>query len=693
MNNQYVKDVADYLAINYKAARGKICRIQRYINPLPSFKTIAKVIKRNKKSVTEQKIALQITKNNSNYTFLKREFHKKQRMKEPNSPIYFEVKGLLYPNLSVSDFNKINIARLKDKTPKGIAIFITHAFSGYILKKDLDLYKVIKDSTYPELRTEHFVIIRKQYPEINERKCIIEQIINDFDEYIKIKDIPLYNRVKSSLLPDLTVKVFSSTIKITDDKKTETIVDYIVRNHKEYLPKTFIKKINNLIYPKPSSLLIKRIMNDFPSLRNPIKFAELFVETYPQYIAIRDKPLYSRVDNHFISKLPVKVFSRIKKLHPDCYSDIEIINQIDKNHPDYILTIYKETIEKIHPTPPVEIVRNFRIKNIHITKTQTLAEKFAEKHLEYITKKEKTLFDEVDKLVYPDLSIRVYCKIQKKYPNITSPKKIALQISKIYNQYLLLSNALLIKEYIYPNISIKKISDAKKEANVHFSPLELSKYITSQDENFILKTTIPYFKQVKNYIYPNLSVDTFCIGINQSGIDNQAKQLATYISKTNNDYIMISKCDQIRELIYPTIKNKDILSVSKFLPPDASISTIASNICKKNPHYLHMNEKSLYEEVKQDYLPTLKITEFSSLNEIFHGIEWMKEKVYLQKKYKFFKSVQDFLYPKPLFKDIHEQMKNNPPIKQPRMIAKKLAESNEDYTFLSDVLSSKGWYG
>jgi hypothetical protein len=71
MNNQYVKDVADYLAINYKAARGKICRIQRYINPLPSFKTIAKVIKRNKKSVTEQKIALQITKNNSNYTFLK----------------------------------------------------------------------------------------------------------------------------------------------------------------------------------------------------------------------------------------------------------------------------------------------------------------------------------------------------------------------------------------------------------------------------------------------------------------------------------------------------------------------------------------------------------------------------------------------------------------------------------------------
>ena len=588
--------VADHFQIPIFEAREKLNDVQARLTPAPPYKLIAEIIINNPGLSDLDELASIITVTDPKFQFIYQKENPDKLVNEQDL-LYKLVVNYLHPKLPYSTYKKIDKEEIINKSPSGIAAYITKNLLGFILKENINLYKRVQSRTYPKTRTTDFSLIREEYPQVISVDSITNLLIANFN-YIRIEDRNLYLEVKEKLFPNLPIQVFSDVMRNALEKNPQTIIDSIVSQYDEFILDKDYQKIKNLIYPEPDPKFLKKLMTNNPGLSDPGKIAKKITSDYDDYIPVSDFPLYTRVNDAFQGHVPVKIFSASRSNNPDPYLLEDIVNNIDIKHPNLQLKLYKEAQLMISPEPSVENLRDIRLSyGLDLSKSK-LVRKFLDNSSDHIHVNDLKLYQKVKKKIHPYLKVSEFNQFREVLSGSSSVDQIVDEISNNSLNYMSMESVKKLNQFLFPAISKSEALDFKRNAWVGISSWELAGFISDKSSSHISGSRLTLFKETDKLLYPDLTLSDFRTALKIEGDLANSESLSVRLEKMEHKYILLSKCNQIRKLVYPEITDREILNYYHSEKTLLSSKEIASLITSKSGKYDMISKKEKKKGIK-----------------------------------------------------------------------------------------------
>ena len=588
--------VADHFQIPAFEAREILNDIQNRLIPPPTYKLLAEVLLNNADISDADELASIIIGIDPVYRYKYQQVTPAELRKEKDI-LFKMVAQYLYPEISPGTFRKIGKSEIQDKSPSGMAAYITENVLGFVLKENISLYKGVQSKTYPQTRTTDFSRIRNKYPLAVSIDSIVNLLISNFD-YIRVEDKDLYLKVKTRLFPELPLQIFQSVHKSLSKKNAQTIIDSIVRQYDEFMLDQDYQKIKNLIYPEPEPKFLKQFLKEHPEINDPGQIVRKITSDVAEYIPVYETPLYNRVNDSFYEHVPIHIFSTSRKEHPGQISFEVIVHDIDVNCPHLRLKLYQEAQQMILPEPSIEQLRKVRLSSeLNLSKTK-LVNQFLNNSLNYIQDKDLDLYQKVKREIYPPLQIRVFNQSRNVLSGSSVAKEIVDDISNNTLAYMSITSFERLNQLLFPAISKSEALEFKKAAWVGISPQELAGLIAEKSSLHISGNRLALFRKTDHLLYPDLTLADFLAGLNKVGEEACAEELSVSLQEMDNKYILLSKCDQIRKLIYPKITDREILNYCQTKKTIRSAERIASSIISRSGKYTSINRGEKKKGIK-----------------------------------------------------------------------------------------------
>lgn len=355
-----------------------------------------------------------------------------------------------------------------------------------------------------------------------------------------------FNEILRQISPTPTFEIIANEIlKNKQYIHPHKVAEQITYNHQDYRfskigIQDFLHEVNKYIFPRASNKEIQRYIKDWKSYKSPEQIANILLKSSNKFIPIGLNRLYISVK--------LLIFPEI---------NIELFNDAQQNP--------------------------------NITEDPILiSNRVIEKHDEFILSRHKTLYDKVNKLVYPSLSVSDFKTKHDEQHDERDPI-FFVNIFIEDNKYILRSVCEQIREYIFPTISYKAIHQYLINNPSEKIPIEISKNITFGLHDYIHKSEIDLFNLIQGKTHPELLLKDFSVLLSKNPGIFDPDALAKSASDSNDKYMIKEEWNlyqNVHILLYPKFTEKDFNEFRKVNTSSKSAEEMADIITQESNSYI-----------------------------------------------------------------------------------------------------------
>lgn len=461
--------------------------------------------------------------------------------------------------------------------------------------------------------------------------------------------------------------------------------------------RNYFEEVQQFLHPWPSFKIISRAIlegsrNDLPEQvaqrisENDRKFKLTWDKKITQVRNELKKYIVPLPSNHIL-KDALSSFDKKPRI-PDLANKI-----INESH-DYISTKDRELYERIHeflfPAISVREISKFLEKNPDLSEPEDIAEQIARQNKGYEL---KYILDRIKNQIYPEIRIKQIVDYSESF---LDEELIEVIVDRIIHdpdtefvdaeKKELIENAV---DEIYPVIKVETAAKLFKKFSDISSSEDLIDSICEHDDGFIRRDHTPLFEAIKSMIYPELSIPDFKrLIINYP--DLSAEELADLICDRGNRYFPISLINAVRERLYPRASTRVIYKGIQKNPGVETIGELSKLIANFNHELILAEEVDLFQKVRSKTYPEINIIHFSKVRKILPDeqnpsklAEWVTNKWRKYQDIRHLREAQGLIYPEPKIQRLYEFAKRKKSINDPDSLAFLFSKRSSDFSYFT----------
>ena len=462
----------------------------------------------------------------------------------------------------------------------------------------------------------------------------------------------------------------------------------------------FLKeKISDEIYPTPTNKIIRKILDSNPELDTPDKILYHLIKSFYGFVHISQKKFYQNVQDLIYPHVYIKEISKTKQRFSGLDSPEQLANKISEIYSKYYLKSFLLEIQSnLYPVINFDEIITYIESHPGNGSSEDYIEAILEDDsLEYVSTEYKPLYEEVKENIYPDVTVTRITRARNECEGEESVSKLTDRITEEDLGYIRIEEKKIFEktqEYIYPSLKIKIFDEFRRIYNDNIQPDQLSKIICDAEREYVEKTLL---SDIKDRLYPQMSGKLIYKAVKARNDLKSAREIAKFLSQIRFDCILVEDkplYEDVKSLLYPEVSIKVFTKAQvNNLELDVALP-LAEKIAKDFKKYFlyHLLDKTQHflvpaPPIDEIYQFAVKHSVVNEPRKLAYLIGKKKKSItyFSNRELDFCKQTQGRIYPEIKLTFILQLLKSNE-VKTPRELTNLIINQYPDNYILADQL-------
>ena len=400
-----------------------------------------------------------------------------------------EIQSQLYPELGFDEIQEYQSLYPDAQDALSLAKEIAENSRNLIWNFDQPLFEQVRNLVHPQISISQYKSIRGQLTRDQDPAQIADEIINKNPDHLLKSDWENFIRTGKLLYPELSIKIFN---RYAESNLLPTEIAAAVSNQEQtYVLKTQVEFISKRLYPSPDVEFIYRILSQHPGQINPEQIISLILEEHGnEYIPGEYSEVCETVqDLLYPAPYLSDIYTVINKSETK-----EIASLIDQlidyflcdPSRDYILkkdhSFLKAVRGKLHPKPDKDTLLSIRDELGHEDPAETINYLLDEFPQKYILKEHRKRCSAARDLLFPKIKLPLIFQ-ELRQSQAMDPARLAEAVAAKHED-VFLSQAvefeLQVRALLFPEPDLALIIQERNKYDYLIHPDEVAKKIAQK---------------------------------------------------------------------------------------------------------------------------------------------------------------------------------------------------------------------